>query len=473
MKIHLRRWGAALLVGCLIPASAHADWNQANDEANRQRMMSEMRANAAAADRANEESQRRQQAAYDSQRNSSSSSSGSSSSSSSGGGYTPYQAAPEGPHSVVSTYTFTIHKQESESQTLARIQSEAQAGQVQSQFNLGRIYFTGYGLPHDEAKARQWFGAAADQGHAGAQAQYGIMLYHGQGGPADKERGLAYMQKAAEQGDVHGEAVYGALALKISIDPQPVLVNYLIKAADQGDVVAQNALGRVVYYMGVGAPFDDAKALKYLKLAAAQHDPSSMEDLGVRLLAGQTLPKDEARGLALVKASAEAGFPEAQSQYGFMQIQGLYGVTQDVPGGIRMLRGADESGNPLGTYYLGTMYEFGTGVPKDINTAVSFYKKAAEAGDAEGKARYGINLVQGLGTAKDVPKGAALIQESADMGDDRGEDYLARLYYDGAGVPKDRNKSAHLFKKAAQHGNADAANVLKTDTELAALAAQD
>ena len=52
---------AAVGLAALIPAVAHADWNQANDEANRQRMMAEMRANAAAADRANEQSQRRQQ----------------------------------------------------------------------------------------------------------------------------------------------------------------------------------------------------------------------------------------------------------------------------------------------------------------------------------------------------------------------------------------------------------------------------
>ena len=59
MNARLPLWGAALFTLCLVPTMAHADWNQANDEANRQRMMAEMRANARASDRANEESQRR------------------------------------------------------------------------------------------------------------------------------------------------------------------------------------------------------------------------------------------------------------------------------------------------------------------------------------------------------------------------------------------------------------------------------
>ena len=245
MRLSHRLAGAAL-AACFFPAVAHADWNQANDEANRQRMMAEMRANAQASDRANEESQRRQQAAYDARQrsSSSSSSSASASSSSSGGGFTPYQSRPEGPRSVVATYTFTVHTQESEAQTVARIEREAAAGQVQSQFNLGRIYYTGYGAPRSDAKAREWFGHAADQGHAGAQAQYGTMLYHGQGGPADKARGLAYLKKAADQGDTHGEGVYGALSLGEAGDvPQPQTVDLLVRAADKGELVAQNALG--------------------------------------------------------------------------------------------------------------------------------------------------------------------------------------------------------------------------------------
>lgn len=106
---------------------------------------------------------------------------------------------------------------ETEQQTIARIQSEAQAGDVQSQFNLGRILFTGYGVARDDTGARRSFGAAAKQGHSQAQAQaqtqYGAMLYNGQGGPADRAEGLNFVRKACDQGEAYAKALQGFFSL--------------------------------------------------------------------------------------------------------------------------------------------------------------------------------------------------------------------------------------------------------------------
>ena len=104
---------------------------------------------------------------------------------------------------------------ETEQQTIARIQSEAQACDVQSQFNLGRILFTGYGVARDDTGARRSFGAAAKQGHSQAQAQtqYGAMLYNGQGGPADRAEGLNFVRKACDQGEAYAKALQGFFSL--------------------------------------------------------------------------------------------------------------------------------------------------------------------------------------------------------------------------------------------------------------------
>ena len=467
MNARLHRWGAILFACSLLPGIAHADWNEANDEANRQRMMAEMRANDQANDRANEESQRRQQAAYDARQSGDSSSSGRSSSASAGGGFAPYRSAPEGPHSTVATYSFTIHTQESEAQTFARIEREAAAGQIQSQFNLGRIYYTGYGVGRSDAKAIEWFAAAADKGHAAAQAQYGVMLYYGQGGPADKARGLAYLKKAADQGDRHGEGVYGALALAEAGDmAQPQTVDLLVRAADNGELVAQNTLGRVVYPLGYGAPADPAKAVKYLKLAAAQNDPSSMFDLGVRMLSGAGVSADEEQGLSLMRASALAGYPDAQAEYGFIQVRGAFSVTKDLSAGLRLLQEADRSGSATGSYYLGLLTMDGRGVSQDTAAAIALYKRAAEKGQSDAQARYGMALIQGDGVSKDVAAGAEMIQASAKSASMLGQEFLARLYYDGVGVPQDRRLSAGWFTKAAKQGDAAAIEALKTDPAL-------
>jgi TPR repeat protein len=467
----------SISLAVLIPAVAHADWNQANDEANRQRMMAEMRANAAAADRANEQSQRRQQQDFENRSRSSGGSSSSGSGSSGGsGGYTPYGYHATGPASVVETYSFKIYRQETEAQTFARISKEAAAGQAQSQFNLARIYYAGYGAnARDDVQARKWFGAAANQGHIPAEAQYGAMLYNGRGGPADPASGLEHLKHAADKGEHYAEALYGfytlSAAAKVDPDrPQPAGVALLERAADAGEVVAQNALGRVVYLLGVGAPHDRVKAIKYLKLAAAQNDPSSMYDLGQHYAGGSGVETDPPKGIDLIRRSADMGYGDAEAFYGFYGlVQGRFGVAKNDKAGADLLRRADQYGSADGTYYLALLTVEGRGVPRDPPAALALLKRSADRGSADGQARYGMALIQGDGFPKDITQGAELIRLSAEGQSDLGQEYLARLYYDGLGVPKDRRLAAQWMAKAAKQGNPGAIQALKTDPELAAL----
>ena len=460
----------ALIIGVagMIPALAHADWNQANDEANRQRMMSEMRANAEAADRANEQSQRQQQQTYDNRARSSGGSSSGGASSSGGGGYTPYQHHDIGPASVVESYSFKVYKQETEAQTIARVSREAEAGQVQSQYNLARIYYAGYGAtPRDDALARKWFAAAAQQGHAPAQAQYGAMLFNGRGGPADPASGLAYLKQAADRGEHYGEALYAFFSLsaasQIDADKRrPELVAMLERAADGGEVVAQNYLGRVVYLYGIGAPHDYVKVIKYLKMAVDQNDPSSMFDLGQYYCVGSNVEKDMTKGLTLIKRSVDLGFGDAEAFYGFGgYVQGQFGVTRDLESAVRLLKLSVQHNSAQGAYYLGLLSQDGLGVPKDMTAAAGYYRAAAEGKIADGQARYGLSMILGEGVAKNIPAGAAMIRLAADGDSSLGQEFLARLYVDGLGVPKDLHQAVVWFKKAAEQGDANAIEALK------------
>ena len=45
----------------------------------------------------------------------------------------------------------------------------AAEGYASEQYNLGVMYQTGFGLPKDMAKAREWFQKAADQGDVQAK----------------------------------------------------------------------------------------------------------------------------------------------------------------------------------------------------------------------------------------------------------------------------------------------------------------
>jgi TPR repeat protein len=484
------------------PDLAHADWNQANDEANRQRMMAEMRANTAAADRANEQSQRRQQQAYDNRPRSSGGSSSSASSASNGGGYTPYEAQPSGPASIVASYSFTVYRSESEAQTIARIGKEAAAGQVQSQYNLGRIYYTGYGAtPRDDVSARKWFGAAAEQGHGPAAAQYGAMVYNGQGGPVDQELALRVLKRAADAGDAYGQALYAFFTLSAAARAQidvrnPEAVRMLERAADAGQLVAQAYLGGGVYRLGIGAPADDVKAAQYSRLAADQGFAEAQTYLGRSYSHGKGIPQDIAQAVFWLRKAAAQNNAEALFLLGRLTIDGT-GLTEDAVAGARMVRAAADAGNMEAIGFYGVLLQNGVGVAKDIVSGATMLRKAAESHDPEAEQNYAIALFAGQGVEQNEAAGVYWQKRAADDGDfyaaatycvrataglgmpknpeegvrygriaaeaglPRAETCLGYAYTEGNGVPKDLTVAKLWFSKAAQQNYADAVNALK------------
>jgi TPR repeat protein len=381
---------AALLVALLATTThARAQWSAANDEANRQRMMSDMRANSAAADRRNAESLARSQADSARYRERSSTGSGVSSSSGASAGVSSWNIptpTPSGPQSVVATYTFTVKLRETDAQVVARLKNEAAAGDVQAQYNLGRVYYTGYGTPRDDAAARRWFGDAARAGHPPAQAVYGYLLVSGVGGAVDAAEGFRSLKKAADAGELFGQAQYGFQRLNQLRDtPGAELdeaIGYLEKAAARGDGVANGALA-TVYQFGVGRTANVARAVEYTRAAADAGIPFAMTDLGARSLAGAGVPRDPVQGLAWIRRAVAAQHPDAMAQYGLMQLNGLDGVEKDVNAGAAMIEKAANAGSVPGMTLLAKLFYEGIGKPKDLRTAARWFKRAADAGDAE------------------------------------------------------------------------------------------
>ncbi|ESQ79986.1 tetratricopeptide repeat protein [Asticcacaulis sp. YBE204] len=384
---------AAASLLALMPVTAYAAWGAADDEANRQRMMNSMRQQQADNDRRSFERQQQQQQSMYNKNLERPSGGGSSSSggSSSGGAFNSYQRedpVDTGPQSVVKSYRFVIYVKETEAQTIARLEKEATSGNMLSQFNLGRIYYTGYATTRDDAKARKWFGAAAKQGHIPSAAQYGMMNMNAQGGPADRAEGMKYLKIATDKGDTYAMSLYGFFLLDERKFEEglrmPEAVALLTRAADGGEVIAQAALGRFVYYLGVGAPLDADLAVKYLKLAAENGDPGSMDDLGELYMGGSNglVKQNTKEGLRLIKASADGGFARAQYIYGLMLLQGKL-VPLDAPTGLSYVKKAAENGHADGQYIYADCLYFGTGTAKNVVESARWYGKAAAQGHKE------------------------------------------------------------------------------------------
>lgn len=69
------------------------------------------------------------------------------------------------------------------------------------QFNLGRCYYHGDGVPQDYQQAVYWYRRAAEQGHCEAQYNLGACYENGDGVPQDYQQAVYWYRKAAEQGD--------------------------------------------------------------------------------------------------------------------------------------------------------------------------------------------------------------------------------------------------------------------------------
>ncbi len=132
-------------------------------------------------------------------------------------------------------------------------QEASEKGHITGQRNYAWMCHEGLGgEPQDDAKARHFFGLAAN--HSGrsdvladSQYKYGVFLANGQGGPKDIAEAERYFKLAADQN--HMEAQYNYCVLVIpkvdqnnEQDLLRQLVHYLISATKQGHKGAHNLL---------------------------------------------------------------------------------------------------------------------------------------------------------------------------------------------------------------------------------------
>lgn len=111
----------------------------------------------------------------------------------------------------------------------------ADQGHARAQYNLGKLYFLGEGVPLDNAQCRYWWLKAADQDHVLAQFNLANMYYFGNGVSKNTAEALKWYRRAAGQGYAR----------------------------------AQFNLG-LMYRLGEGVSQDVVQAYKWWSLAAAQ-----------------------------------------------------------------------------------------------------------------------------------------------------------------------------------------------------------
>jgi localization factor PodJL len=169
---------------------------------------------------------------------------------------------------------------------MARVIALADNGDATAQAMLALAYLRGMGVAGDDAAARRWSMAAAQQGQPVAQYLLGTLeLGH------DAAAAARWFRAAALQGNLkamHNLAIAYAQGQGVARDPVQA-AQWFTRAAGQGYRDSAFDLA-VLYERGLGVPQNAAAALKWYLIAAAQGDAPSAERASV--LQGQMTAED-------------------------------------------------------------------------------------------------------------------------------------------------------------------------------------
>jgi hypothetical protein len=79
-----------------------------------------------------------------------------------------------------------------------QLQTEAQAGNVEAQYELAMMYLKGRGVEADDTTARAWLTRAAGKGYSKAITRLGILNYKGEAGPTNYPGALSLFKQVSD-----------------------------------------------------------------------------------------------------------------------------------------------------------------------------------------------------------------------------------------------------------------------------------
>jgi TPR repeat protein len=173
----------------------------------------------------------------------------------------------------------------------------AEQGNSYAQYEIGRMYSNGHGVPQNFTEALKWFRLAADQGNVKGQVALGIHYYLGQSVRRNIVEARKWFRLAADQGDSGAQAMLGSMYINGEGVPKSYAeaMRWYRLSADQGDATGQLELG-IMYHNGQGVPPNDAEAAKWLRLAAAQGNASARDKLAFLYRKGLVADRTDANG---------------------------------------------------------------------------------------------------------------------------------------------------------------------------------
>ncbi len=208
-----------------------------------------------------------------------------------------------------------------DSTDLSQLTARAESGDAEAQFQLGRAYYRGQGVPKDETKAVEWIGKAAAQGNADAMTSMGFFHAQGIGMPRDEQKAIGWFRRGSEAGSPKSQLNLGLMLRQgktIERDPKESMA-WLDQAAASGDPEAVKTVGQL-YFLGDALMMPDrAKAYPLILQAAEAGDAACQNKMGIICREGigpEARHKDPKRAITWFRKAALQGDVKAQSNLG-------------------------------------------------------------------------------------------------------------------------------------------------------------
>lgn len=370
---------------------------------------------------------------------------------------------------------------------IAALEAQAKTGNHAAILYLGDIYSRLEGVPHDAAKALEFYGRGTELGNEWAMFRTAEIYREGKLVPADMNKAIAFYEMAAAKnnplakmrlGDAYltGDGVEQDLAKASSFledaslagnewaslklgdlytrgqVPQdgPRAIGYYEKAAADGAGVANVRLGDL-YASGTLVEQDLPLAVEFYRKGVDAKAEGAGIRLGEALILGRGTEPDFSQGVALIESAADAGDNNAKRKLGDFYLRGPIQI--DVPKALAYYEDAAKGGDALSLLRIGDIFREGLLIPADLPRAVASYQAAADLSLPIAKARLGEAYIRGQGVTADVEKGLGLIREAAiaDLAAQKTlGDYISRGDY----TQPDAAVAIDLYKRSGDAGNA-------------------
>ena len=364
---------------------------------------------------------------------------------------------------------------------IAALQQQAEAGDAQAMNHLGYLYYTGNGVPKDDALAAYWWYAAADAGNPQAMYNIGYMYKYGYGVEANMGACITWWKRGAEAGNDNALYAMGTLyrsgngvekssskaqdhyyrAIEADHDPLDALGSSQWTYSDTYDLDALTARANAknrdamctlayLYYTGDGVQQDSALAAYWwyaaadAGLAIAMYDTAYMFAHGLGAAQNASEAKRWVKKFVETKDTANAA-PGTQTarKATATPIPVAVQIDRNDPEGMIKKYGLDElvdlavMDNHDAAYVLGECYYYGYGVEEDLVSSFEWFLRIAEEGDTEAYIWVGDAYSNGDGVEMDEEKAVYWYRKAHEAGDILGTYSLAWSYMWGEGVQTD------------------------------------